>query len=239
MRRLNAAPVRAKFCGLFLCGLLAAASPGIRPRPAATDYPSHQSNTGATIGAALISHKEVKKIFATDLNRGGYIVIEVGVYPMAGIDTDLSPADFLLRTEAGRVVRPVDATAIATSLGRSKDHSIGRTSGVYTTADVIVGHGSGVDPATGRPTGRTGVGESVGVGVGPSPGSYPYPASGPNSGAMEQELWEKSLPDGKIAAPVAGYLYFPKPSGKSDGWELTMEGRDGRVRLALPDPEKR
>jgi hypothetical protein len=71
--------------------------------------------------------------------------------------------------------------------------------------------------------------------VGNGPPSYPVPATGPNVGAMEQELWTKSLPDGKTAVAVAGYLYFPKPSGKKDGvWELMMDGVDGRVKLSLP-----
>ena len=44
----------------------------------------------------------------------------------------------------------------------------------------------------------------------------------------------KTLPNGKTAVPVAGYLYFPKPSGKTGGvWELMMDGAAGRVKLNL------
>lgn len=45
---------------------------------------------------------------------------------------------------------------------------------------------------------------------------------------------------GKTAVAVAGYLYFPKPSGKTNGaWELTMDGAAGRVKLTMQPPAKR
>ena len=52
---------------------------------------------------------------------------------------------------------------------------------------------------------------------------------------ISQELWEKSLPDGKTAQPVAGYLYFPKPPGraKDAAWELRYEPASGRTKLPL------
>ena len=48
--------------------------------------------------------------------------------------------------------------------------------------------------------------------------------------AMEQDLLEKSLPDGKTAIPVAGYLYSSKPStkSKSGAWELICTLRSGQ-----------
>jgi len=57
--------------------------------------------------------------------------------------------------------------------------------------------------------------------------------------AVEQELWAKSLPDGKTKVPVAGYLYFPKPSGKASGdWELLLDAGQGRLKLTLQDAGK-
>jgi hypothetical protein len=58
---------------------------------------------------------------------------------------------------------------------------------------------------------------------------------------MEQELWTKSLPDGITKTPVAGYLYFPKPSGrtKNQPWELTWDGPAGRVRVTIQTPAKK
>jgi hypothetical protein len=52
---------------------------------------------------------------------------------------------------------------------------------------------------------------------------------------MEQELWEKSLPDGKTTRAVAGYLYFPKPSSKSKNatWELRWDNASDRLKISL------
>jgi hypothetical protein len=124
---------------------------------------------------------------------------------------------------------------------------VGRSSDVYTTEGVTIARVPTIDPATGRRTNGTVVGTQAGVGVGAPPvdcrfndctGAYPapYPAgSAPRAGDIEQELWQKSLPDGKTAVPTAGYLYFPKPSGKGKNgpWQLTMDGQAGRVKLTL------
>jgi hypothetical protein len=238
------------FCVAFI---LSAGSPGVRPRAAATDYPAHQSTANFTIGAALIPRGEVKKIFATDLNGGGYVVVEVGVFPSQGRDADFSPGDFMLLTDTGKVAaRPVDADAVAGAIGRDHEPSPRKQSDIYTSTGVSIDRIPTVDPVTGRRTNTTVVGTQEGVGVGAPPancrfsncdGSPPYPVPGaaPNRGAMEQELWEKSLPDGKTAVAVAGYLYFPKPSGKTKNgtWELMMDGPDGRVKLMLQNSEKR
>jgi hypothetical protein len=56
---------------------------------------------------------------------------------------------------------------------------------------------------------------------------------------MEQQLWEKSLPDGAIRREVAGYLYFPKPSGKAkkSAWVLRWDNNGARIKLDLPRPK--
>jgi hypothetical protein len=52
---------------------------------------------------------------------------------------------------------------------------------------------------------------------------------------VEQDLWQKSLPDGRTTVNVAGYLYFPRPSGKAKNgpWELIMDSQGGRVKLTI------
>jgi hypothetical protein len=233
-----------KKTGLFfgVALFLLAGSPGIRPRASVADYPAHQAASSFTVGAAVIPPGDVKKIFAADLNAGGYIVIEAGVFPLPGKDVDLSPGDFMLLTDAGRVAtRPVDAGDIAAVIGRGHRASPSSApSGVYTTTGVAVSHGSAVDPATGRRISGTVVEVDAGVGGGTPPVNYPVSQAGPNLAALEQELWAKSLPDGRTAVAVAGYLYFPKSSGKTNGaWELTMDGAAGRVKLTLQNPGKR
>jgi hypothetical protein len=172
------------------------------------------------------------------LERAGYIVVEVGIFPLPGKDIDISPDDFMLFPDAGKVAtRSVDATAIAGVIGR--DHSSQRrpselwSSDVYVTAGASISRIPVADPATGRQSHATVVGTEEGVSNGP-PVGYPAPGAAPNPGAIEQELWAKSLPGGKTAVAVAGYVYFPKPSGKANGvWELMLDGTAGRVKLTL------
>ena len=57
---------------------------------------------------------------------------------------------------------------------------------------------------------------------------------------MEQELEDKALPDGKITAPVAGFLYFPKPSAKdkNTSYLLTFYGSARQITLRVPAVKK-
>jgi hypothetical protein len=53
---------------------------------------------------------------------------------------------------------------------------------------------------------------------------------------MQQELEDKSLPEGKATSVVAGYLYFLRPRGKAKNTEveLTYYGAVGQLKLRLP-----
>src|SRR5437868_6822730 len=57
---------------LAAAGLFAGET-GIRPRGSASDYPAQVTGAGATLGAAVLSPDQVKKLFAVDLNKLGYI----------------------------------------------------------------------------------------------------------------------------------------------------------------------
>ncbi len=234
--------------------VFASGSPGIRPRAVAGDYPSHESTSLATVGAAVIPPSEAKRILGVDLNAAGYVVIEVGVFPEPGKDVDLSPSDFTLVTDPNAIgARPVDDEAIASTIDRKQNPSRtpSRPGDIYTSTGATIGHGTWTDPNTGRRTGTTVTGVDAGVGVGAPPprpcpvGGYcddrqpaPFPpsSSGPNRGQIEQELWQQSLPDGTVHSPVAGYLYFPKPSGKAKkaAWVLRWDNNGGRIKLELP-----
>src|SRR5437763_15717163 len=100
---------------LLICTtLLMAASPGIRPRADASNYPVHREQADFSIGAALIPPEQAKKMFKLDLNHAGYVVIEIGVFPAAGKDVDLYPSDFTLFVGEKLVaLRPVAADTIA------------------------------------------------------------------------------------------------------------------------------
>lgn len=234
--------------------LLTAAAPGIRPRADADSYPAHAETGEYSIGAALIPAEQVKKMFAANLNKAGYVVLEIGVFPAPGKDVDLYPADFSLWVgENAAAMRPVDGDTIAEILTGTRDDQrrIHDPNGINTAVGIGIGHVSYDDPVTGRRTSGTVTETTAGVGVG---GPAPMPCLGYDCGAtmpppapsqtspiqkahaIGQELWEKSLPDGKTPRAVAGYLYFPKPSGKAKNaaWELRYEPASGRVKLPLP-----
>ena len=227
--------------GLIAGMALAAGGGGIRPRGSSTDYPAHETAGGVTIGAALIPSDQVRKIFATDLNSGGYLVIEVAVYPDAGRDIDLSAGDFMLRAGSGSgTVRAVNGSAIASALQRKNAPRPAKKSDVSVYPTATIGYESGgYDPATGGRRGGVYTGVGVGVGVGaPQP---PGPAATDRDRfTMQQELEDKSLPEGKTGQAVAGYLYFPRPSGKAKtaAYELTYYGGARQVKLRVPAPAK-
>ena len=232
---------------------LFASAPGIRPRANADSYTAHKQQTSFSIGADLIGRDLVKKMFSADLNRAGYVVVEVGVFPADGKDIDLFPSDFRLFVgEGSAVLRPVDSDTIAGILAGSHNRDHDRASGphdINTAVGIGIGHGTYTDPTTGRRTSGTVTETTAGVGVGgPAPlpcrgydcdtSAPPPPVVHPsvqNQQGIEQELWQKSLPDGKTSTAVAGYLYFPKPPSKANktAWELRYEPASGTTSLPL------
>jgi hypothetical protein len=232
--------------------ILTAGSPGIRPRADAGSYPAHRENADFSIGAVLLAPEQVKTMFKADLNHS-YVVIEVGVFPAPTKDVDLYPNDFTLSVgEKSTALRPVSADTIAEVLaGKQEPPRVGGPHDINTSAGVSIGHGSYPDPVTGRRTSGTVTETDAGVGVGgPAPRScrgYDCDSTSPippatqrsptqTANVISQDLWEKSLPDGKAVHPIAGYLYFPKPSRKAKdaSWELRYENADGKTRLPLP-----
>lgn len=230
---------------------LIAGSPGIRPRADAASYPANREGADFSIGAYVIPPDQVKKMFKLDLRHAGYVVVEVGVFPAPGKDVDLYPTDFSLAMgDKVTALRPVSADTIAEILaGRPEPPRLSSAGDVNTEVGASVGRVSYPDPVTGRRTSGTVTSTEAGVGVG-GPASLPCrtrdcdqtttaPPIGPsptqNANTVAQDLWEKSLPDGKTAHAVAGYLYFPKPpkKAKDAAWELRYENTDGKTRLPL------
>ncbi len=239
---------------LLLCaGVLMAGSPGIRPRVDAASYAVHTEQVDFSIGTVLIPPEQAKKMFKLDLNRAGYVVLEVGVFPAPGKDVDLYPSDFTLFVGGkSAALRPVSADTVAEVVaGRQDPPRIHNPGEVNTSAGISVGHGTYQDPNTGRRTSGTVTETDAGVGIG---GPAPQPCRGYNcesttpvppttqpsstqtANTISQDLWEKSLPDGKTVHAVAGYLYFPKPPQKAKDamWELRYANADGKTQLTLP-----
>jgi hypothetical protein len=222
--------------------LLARDGRGIRPRPDVTDYPAHEAGSGLTLAAAAIPAEQVKHMFATDLSR--YIVVELAVFPEPGQDIDLITGDFALKIGAdGDLIRPANPRAVAGVLQRKNSPRQGRASDVTVYPSATIGYETGpvYDPATGRTRGG-GVytGGGVGVGVGDPGPTAPRPGSTDRDRVtMEQELQDKAVPEGKTSRVVAGYLYFPRPSGKQRNalYEITYYGQGGKMKIAVPPPQ--
>lgn len=215
---------------LVLAGLAAAEGPkGTVPRSAASRYPAHATRDGVAVGAALLVPEQVKRAFASDLNRC-CVVVEVAVYPEQGKPLDVTLDDFTLRIAGTEVAaKPSSARLLAATLQKAPAERE-----VTISPHVGIGYESGprvYDPVTGERRGggvRTSAG--VGVGVGES-----RPASTDRDcDTMELELSEKGLPEGMAAAAVAGYLYFNFPSKRKNAayhLEYTLRGSKLSLRL--------
>lgn len=240
---------------LFLVSLAAGAlfaqgERGIRPRPSASDYPAHQNGTSATVAAAMLSPEQAKKQFAVDLTRLGYVVVEVAVYPDPSKNVEIVSRDFMLRvTPEGTTLRPVSASTIAAQLHKHEPASSTTVpnSPVQVMTGGTIGYESGgVYPNGQRRPGGVYTETGVGVGVG-GPGGTPNDPRGvpppqpsksgkdTDSLSVQVDLENQALPEGKIDAPVAGYLYFTKPAMKKKSTaDLTWYGPGEQVRVPLP-----
>ena len=223
---------------LFVLAATLSAESGVRARATASDYPAHGTGAGAAIGAELLNPEQTKKLFAVDLIKMGYIVVEVGVYPDR--EVEIAARDFVMRAVAdGSTLRPVAPSVIASKLDKKDSKSSAPPklpSRVQVGGSETIGYGTG--SYGGRRTGGVYTESTVGVGVG-GPGTAP-PPDPPKSRrrdkdalSVQVELEEGALPDGRWSHPVAGYLYFPAPPKKS-AVEITWYAADGQVRLSMP-----
>lgn len=201
---------------------------GTVPRSAATQYPAHAEDGGVSIGAMVLSRKEARKTFVSDVNSC-CIVVEIAVYPDKTKPLNLSLSDFSLRAkDAESAVKASSPRIIAASV--QKNAKSGRDVAVYPTTSIGYSSGGGYDPVTGTRQGggvytQTGVGVGVGNSTGPG-------VSDNDRGVMETELTEKGLPEGDASSPVAGYVYFRASSKKKADYqvEYVLDGK----KLVLP-----
>jgi len=219
-----------------LCLLLtltaAFAGDGIPPRGSAEDYPAHQVSGKVAIGAACVAPAKVKKLFGEDLDKHGYVVFEVGMFPSGDTEVDVSPDDFKLRQgKDPTVARAATPHMVATDVHPQRPPDTGIPSRVHVETAESIGYGTG-------PYGRGGVSTDSSVGVSNYPTPTPPSVQSGGNDKLEQQIEEKSLPDVKTKRAVAGYVFFPKSStGKHADYELLYFGMDGQVTLKLsPKP---
>ncbi len=185
---------------------------GLPPRASANDYAAHIQVGDVTYGASLLSPDQVKHTFAFDISKT-YVVFEVAVYPEANSTGRLSldPEGFVVGVAGGDVVHRADAVTVASVIQQKNTPRPSSRQGTV-VASTEVGYESGTDPYTGRRVHGTYTDTQVGVGTGrdngppvyPRPGGYPQDRQ-----LLEDQLWDKSLPESKITRPTAGYIYFP------------------------------
>jgi hypothetical protein len=225
----------------MIAGLLVAGDRGIRPRPSGADYPAQKTIAGITLAAAVMSPDQVGRVFATDLNRGRYIVVEVAAYPEASHEIDLKARDFLLRVGSDSTsLRPVTAQAIAAALAPKTKPPSKVPGNVTVYTESTIGYETG--GVNGQRRGGVYTATGVGVGVGQPPVPPPGPGPVMDGAAIRQELEDLGLPEGRTTQEVAGYLFFPRPdSAKKDagGYHLTYYAPDGQITLTIPPPRKK
>ena len=217
---------------------------GIPPRQSSADYAVHQTAGDVTIGAALLTSAEVKNVFTADLDRAGYLVFEIAIYPANGAQIDLGPDQFTLRPNpTGSIMATVAPNAIVDRMYYGKNSTPQVPGKVSVTTTTVIGYES-----RGGPNRRGGVyaGQSASVGIGdPPPPQQPAPTAGSkpplDRDQLLAELTAREFPETKTSAPVAGYLYFPRPDVKPKigSYELsyTPSDRSGE-RIVLQVPAK-
>ncbi len=212
-------------------------SHGVPVRATPADYPVHLQLNGVTYAASLVPPNEVKHIFAFDITKT-YVVFEVALYPDAGSHMQLDPGGFVVRIpRTGDIAHNADSVTVASVIQQENIPKPPSRVGPV-VASTEVGYESGTDPYTGQRVHGTYTAAQVGIGAGndPGPPRYPSPGGYPQDRALlESQLWDKSLPQGDIQRPTAGYLYFPASllKRKSDNvYELQYLGPQDQPQLA-------
>ena len=188
-------------------GAFAQEQPGVPARSKPDDYATHVNTRERVYAASVLSKEQVKHLFAFDISKY-YTVVEIACYPREG-SFNLDPDSFVVKAGKDKdVVRHADAMTVAANIQqKNTPRPPSETTPVYTQGHV--GYETGTDPYTGRRVHDVYGGAGVGVGGPPEP-QFPAPGGWPQDRELlERQLAEHSLPGGRFAHPVAGYLYFP------------------------------
>ncbi len=211
---------------------------GVVPRSAATEYAAHGSQDNVQIGASLLTHKDLKKIFATDVNQC-CLVVEVALYPSKDNFVKISLDDFMLR-ETGMELGTKPSTPDVLSarlevqpVPSDREHRAGVSSSSDIGYERTTQQTGSDRTSSGGVIQRSSVGIGVPIGGGGSRVPESQSAAEGNRRAIEAELTEKGLPETSAWDPVAGYLYFSVPKKKKGGYELVYMMGDRKIVLPL------
>lgn len=213
---------------------------GTVPRASAEKYAAHAENSGAKIGAARLSSGQITKTFSLDKTLArdvteNLIVLEVGLYPAKDGSLDVALDNFALRVSGGDAVKAsAPTTAVANipyylQLGETSGGGSG--GGIMSAPRPQIDSPTGVnrDPITGMPRRGVGIqppGADIG-GCGGDGGQSGQASIPPERKDLAAKMTERSLPQGKAAAPVSGYLYFSVETKKGEKYQLqyTVNGK--------------
>lgn len=234
---------------ICLSSSIAQTHKGTVPRSAATDYAAHASQDNVQIGATLLTHKDLKKVFVANVNEC-CLVVEVAFYPAKDSkDNDskdnkeplvkISLDDFMLR-ETGMEVgtKPSMPDVLAARLEvrpvpPDREHRPGVTTGSDIGYERTTQQNGQERSTSGGVVQRSSVGVGIPIGGGGGSRRPEGQTAEGNRRAIESELAEKALPETSAWNPVAGYLYFSVPKKKKGGYELVYMSGDNKVVLPL------
>lgn len=218
--------------------LIAQTHSGAVPRSAATDYAAHASQDDVQIGATLLTHKDLKKVFAANVNEC-CLVVEVAFYPPKDQFIKISLDDFMLR-ETGMEVgtKPSTPDVLAARLevqpvAPDREHRPGVSSSSDIGYERTTQQNGPERSTSGGVVQRSSVGVGIPIGGGGGSRRPEGQTAEGNRRAIEAELAEKALPETSAWEPVAGYLYFSVPKKKKGGYELVYMMGDKKIVLPL------
>ncbi len=200
---------------------------GIAPRATASKYRTHAEHDGLSLGAELLTNKQAIAALAADVNLCR-LVVQLAVFPKKDEARNLSLGDFMLVEMAtGKPLHAENASVIVSEIDKRKFE------GGTSARDIgTVGYDS-VTYTNGAGQNEHHVYASTGADVSASSGTPPEVER--EREMMERELAQKALPEGKVSAPVAGYLYFPIPKPvKNAKYRLVYSGTSVPIDLDFP-----
>ena len=238
---------------LLSANLVLPNSMGTRPLSNVRKYPVSVEKDAYSLGARLLSEKEVLQNFVTPL-KDKYVVVEVAMYPGVN-DIEVDNRDFVLRIDGfDRSFRPQEPSRIAIGQQRTTTKPR-RQIGIVPYGNIEYERGRGHYPDQrrfprrsdrrdvedpdwdrrdrDRNRGYGGLRTVVGVGV--VLDRQPQPSTDQDRYVMETELHDKSLPQGFVGSPVAGHLYFAVGETKKKAkHRLEYRGSGESVTVVLP-----
>jgi hypothetical protein len=201
---------------------------GTEPRAEASRYPASAQQGQLSIGAQWLTAEQTRRAFAMELHQS-VLVVEVAIFPGKGAPINILRSDFAVRsTGSEKASKPLYPRSVALTAERPSGSGVDTEA--YERVGIGIERGERIDPVTGQRERVGGVYTTTGTGVTVrSKGGQPTERE---LEAMERQFSDKSLPEGTVSRPLAGYLFFPFPDKKKVG-PYDLECRLGAVKLVL------